>query len=174
MHVIFMWGLVSATVGILLRLLESVAQRMGSAGRIIWSIIISILGLAWSIMTIFVVPVMVYKDVGPMEAIQKSVKTLKRTWGESLVRYYGMGFAQFILLIIGFIIGIPLAILAAQAAPLLGFLLIGVLIAYLIVIVLLFSVANTIFNTSLYVYADTGKLPTGYDKGLLDNAFQRR
>jgi len=35
-----------------------------------------------------------------------------------------------------------------------------------------YNVANTIFNTALFVYSDTGKIPEGYDRETIQNAFK--
>ncbi len=173
-HLIFYWSLISATVGLILRIIDRMAARTGRAGQLIASIAASFLGMAWSIVTVFVVPSMVYHNLGPVEAIKKSAITFKKTWGESLVRYFGLGLVEFLFIIAGIILAIPLIFLA------LGFGVYGILavvilvIAYLVMVGIVFSVANTIFNTALYVYADTSKIPKGYGKDVMINAFRSR
>src|SRR5436309_12070400 len=49
---IFAWALVSATVGVLLKLIEQAHEKVGE-------FVAGLLGTAWSILTYFVVPVMV-------------------------------------------------------------------------------------------------------------------
>ncbi|MBW2978106.1 hypothetical protein KY331_04640 [Candidatus Woesearchaeota archaeon] len=171
-HLIFVWSLVSATVGLILKIIERMAEKVGQGGRIILMALRSILGMIWSIVTIFVVPAMVYSNLGPIDAIKKSINTLKKTWGESIVRVIGLGLVQFLFFILGVIIIIPLFILLSALGG------IGILIGIIFVIVyfiglfLIFGVANTIFNTALYVYADQGKIPQGYDQDILSNAFR--
>src|SRR5690606_4218374 len=46
---IFQWSLISATVGLILRILDNLASRLGKIGEIVASIIIGLLGMAWSI-----------------------------------------------------------------------------------------------------------------------------
>lgn len=58
---IVQWSLLSATVGLVLRILQNLASRMGKGGQIIANIILSLVGIAWSIVSIFVVPVLVLK-----------------------------------------------------------------------------------------------------------------
>jgi hypothetical protein len=43
---------------------------------------------------------------------------------------------------------------------------------YFLGVRLVFNVANTIFYTALYVYADTGKIPEGYSQETMQNAFR--
>src|SRR5262249_6481079 len=49
---IFAWALVSATVGVLLKVIENIHEQVGQ-------FVASLLGAAWGIMTYFVVPVLV-------------------------------------------------------------------------------------------------------------------
>src|SRR5262249_8241532 len=89
---ILAWALVSATVGVLLKAVENIHEQVGR-------FISAILGTAWSIVTYFVVPVLVVEKVGPIEAVKRSVAILKRTWGEALVGHFGIGFFIFLLAI---------------------------------------------------------------------------
>src|SRR6478672_9244485 len=54
---IFAWALVSATVGVLLKVIENAHEKVGYY-------ISMLLGAAWSIMTFFVVPVLVVEKTG--------------------------------------------------------------------------------------------------------------
>src|SRR5207237_10704447 len=71
------WSLVSASVGLALRLIENANEK-------VVAFVSAILGWAWSVTTYFVVPVLVVEGVGPLTAIQRSTKVLYRTWGESI------------------------------------------------------------------------------------------
>ena len=73
-HRIFPWALVSATVSVILRAVE---ERMGLLGRIVAGIV----GVAWSLVTFLVIPVLVIEDVGVGEALKRSGAMFKRTWG---------------------------------------------------------------------------------------------
>jgi len=66
-------GTVSAIVKI-------VQDNPGSLGRIIKGLI----GVAWSIATFFVIPVIAYGNLGPIGAFKRSVQLMKEKWGESL------------------------------------------------------------------------------------------
>lgn len=170
---IFSWSLLAATVGLLLTALDNAAERAGGIGKLLLSILRGILGGLWSVITIFVVPAMVYEDLGPIDAIKSSIGTLKRTWGENLVRHFGLGLIQFLFLLLGVLMTIGVVVvLGPLGGPLL---LIGVvaMIAYFIGVVLVFSVANTVFVTALYAYAN-GTHPPGFDDQLLARAFGAR
>jgi fumarate reductase subunit C len=169
-HLILGWSLVSASVGLLLRGLDSLAQRAGFVGKILLGILRSILAGAWSIVTVFVVPAMVYKDLGPVDALKDSVETLKKTWGESLVRYYGMGLASF-LCALPFMVVMVLGTVALGSVPAAGLALLAVGVLGLVSVILLFGVASTVFNTVLYHWATKGTVEEGVDPAVLSAAF---
>ncbi|MBL7051280.1 hypothetical protein ISS04_03945 [Candidatus Woesearchaeota archaeon] len=171
-HLIFSWSIISASVGLLLSIIEGVAEKLGIFGEIILKLIRSLLGAVWAIITIFVVPAMVYHNVGPKKAIKKSIEVLKKTWGESLIRHFGLGLMQFFsfVILIGVIFFLfNIAMIVGPYGPIIAVILTFVLF---VLWMLIFSLLNTIFNTALYIYADTGKLIEGYDKETMDSAFK--
>lgn len=172
-HLIFMWSLLSATVGIIMMVISNMTQKAGPLGKMLGSIINTIIGGVWAIVTIFVVPAMVYDGVGPMGAIKSSVETLKKTWGESLIRHFGLGFAQGVVIFVGGLVWVILFIILLFTFPLFALVSIIFLIMYILAVSLFFSVLNTIFNTALFVYARTGQIPSGYSEDIMKNAFKK-
>jgi len=168
------WSFVSASVGMILRLIDYAAQNAGAVGEVIINIITSILGLIWSIITIFVVPAMVYHDLGPVDAIKSSTRTIKETWGESLVRHYGLGLMQFVFLMLGVLIVFGLFATIGKNGGTGAVIALVVGITYFIAVILVFNAANTVFNTILYAYADGNTIPSDVDSNLMDNAFRSR
>ena len=169
-HLILGWSLVSATVGLFLHMLDSIAERLGIVGKIFLWILRSVLASAWAIMTVFVVPSMVYKGLGPLDAIKDSTATLRTTWGENLVRSLGLGLVAVLGWLACFgLVGGGIAL----GAPI-GFVLIGIGVLGMIVLFVIFGVANTVFNTVLYHFAQTGYAPSGVDPYLLQGAFRVR
>jgi len=173
--VIFLWSLVSATVGLLLRILHDLAARLGRVGQIIANIVIGLMGMAWSIVTIFVVPVLVYENIGPIDAIKKSAAVIKKTWGESLIRAIGLGFVQFLVFVVIILITGSLTYFLTNNYGVVG-LFVGVCIAagLLLLTGLIFSVATTVFNTALYVYATNSKIADGFDEDVVKGAFRQK
>lgn len=172
---IIQWSLLSASVGLLLRILHQVVSSFGKVGQIIGNILISLLGMAWSIITIFVVPVLVYEGLGPIDAIKKSVAVIKKTWGESLIKAIGFGLVQSV------VIFIILAVCAALTYGLYaGFNWIGLAIGIGIAVVLLFvnglifSVASKVYDTALYVYANNNLIAEGFNEEVIKGAFRQK
>ncbi|NND98163.1 MAG: hypothetical protein HKN47_12620 [Pirellulaceae bacterium] len=160
------WALVSATVGMILRIIESRSERVGE-------IVAGLLGMAWSITTFFVVPVLVIEGLGPIDAVKRSVSIMKKTWGESLAANYGVGFIVFLLSLIGILPIVAGVFLLGTNAAILGGVLIVVGIVVLLMVALISSALNSIILAALYIYAAEDRMPDGFDDGLVRTAFAR-
>ena len=86
------YAAIAATVGLILRIIE---ERAGFIGR--W--IAGLLGLAFTVATFLTVPILVSRDIGPMEAVKESAVLLKKTWGENIIGNAGMGLVFFLFYI---------------------------------------------------------------------------
>jgi len=173
LSLIFQWSLLSATVGLILRILHDLASRLGKIGQIIAQIVIGLIGMAWSIVTIFVVPVLVYEGLGPIDAVKKSAEVIKRTWGESLIRSIGFGLIQFFVFVIIIVFSAALTYVLAKTFDVSG-IVSGVAIGALLLLLtgLIFTVANAIFNTALYVYANNNQVAAGFNEDVVKDAFR--
>lgn len=173
-HKIFLWSLIAATAGLIFKIIENVAEKLKGIGKFILLITNSIFGLVWRILTIFVIQGIVYHNLGPIAAIKKSGHVLKKTWGESLIKYVGLGSVQLLFVVIGAAIGLPLLFVAGGIGLGYMFLVLGLFFLYLFALFLIFNVANHVYNTALYVYAHTGNVPEGYDKKDMKDAFRNK
>ena len=173
--VIVQWSLLSATVGLLLRVLHNIASRFGKVGQLISNIVIGLLGMTWSILSIFVIPTLVYEGVGPVEAVKRSAGVIKKTWGESLIKSIGLGIIQFLTLFLVLVscAGLTYLLIAAFGTPGL-FAGIAIGAALLLLTGLIFTVANTIFNTALYVYANQKTIASGFSEDVIRGAFRQK
>ena len=173
-HLIFVWSIVSATVGLLLRILDKIAENTKGTGRILLKLLRALLGVMWSLLTVFVVPAMVYQGIGPFAAIKKSVQTFRKTWGENLIRRIGLGLMQSFFIVLGIIVG-GILIFLVSGLGVGAMVIVGVcLLVYLIIVFAVFSVANTIFSTALYVYAEQGTIPEGFSQHTLHDSIRSR
>ncbi|MHA1222766.1 MAG: DUF6159 family protein [Candidatus Heimdallarchaeaceae archaeon] len=91
-HRIFVWSLVAGTVGLILKYIDFASRALIRSRNVvtiicgfILRIFVFFLKVAWAILTLFVVPVLVYHDVGPFYAIRKSKQAFAKTWGENVV-----------------------------------------------------------------------------------------
>ncbi len=157
------WALIAATIGMLLGMVESGSRR----GR---SIIAGILGIAWSIVSYLAIPLIVVEKTNPLVALDRSYFLMHETWGEQVVGNFSFGliFTLFCLPVF------PLMLVMNRlwGAPMLLPVLAGFVI-YLIVLGIIQSALQTIFNAVIYVFARDGKAPGGFSAELLKEAMQR-
>ena len=165
---IIQYALVAATVGMILRVLK---ERAGLLGRLL----LALGGLAWNLATFLVVPVLITRDVGPIDAIRESAGLLRKTWGEQLAGSVGIGFFFGIVSVIYTLVAVPILVLAAVAKlPLVVILLVACLVvAGYLLIALLSTALSGIYSAALYRFVTTGQSGM-FDQHLLAKAFQPR
>ncbi|HET6552167.1 MAG TPA: DUF6159 family protein [Dyella sp.] len=163
---IFGYALIAATVGLLLRALQ---ERLGLIGRLV----AGFLGLAWTVATFLVVPVLASQDVGPTEAIKRSTELLKRTWGENIIGNAGLGVVFGLLMFLAMIVcfGLIVGAFATQsiAAIVVAF---AVVAVSLTLIGLVQASLQGIYAAALYRYAEEGQVGYGFDQAMLEQAFK--
>jgi heme/copper-type cytochrome/quinol oxidase subunit 4 len=158
--VIVGWALVSATVGLILRLIEDRSDKVGR-------FVAGLLGTAWTVASFLVVPILVMENKNPIAALRDSTILLKKTWGEQLTSNFSFGMIFFLLSIPGIAL-IFLGIFAGSATVLI--VCAGLAVAYLIVLGLIQSALHSIFQAALYLYVQEGKVPDGFQAEVLSGA----
>jgi hypothetical protein len=158
---ILQWALVAATVGVILRNLE---ERMGILGRVIMRII----GVAWALASYFVVPVLAFEDLSPIEAIKRSSRIFRDTWGEKVVGGFSFGLVFFLLLIPGFGLWIAAIVLGGAYGAFSG---LAFLILYFLVLSVVSSAVQGIVHTALYRYACFKQVPPAFSPELITSAW---
>ncbi len=158
------YAAIAATVGMVLRF---IAERAGFLGRIVTGFI----GLAWTLTTYLTVPILVTKDIGPIDAVKESIGIFKRTWGEQVIGNFGMGWAVTLMAISWTIACGLLLFLLAPGGVVFVVPLVGVMVLGYVFLALFASALNGIYTAALYRYAITGE--SGYfDADIMGNAFR--
>jgi hypothetical protein len=158
---IFAWALISATIGMVLRWLS---EKSGLIGRII----IGLIGMAWSLLTFFVLPVMILEKASVTDSIKKSGALFKKTWGENAVGQFSMGLAFFLFGLLGII---PLVIAVLSGSLPIMVLFIGIAFLYWLILGILNASLNGIFLTALYNYANKGTVVSGFSEESIKGAY---
>ncbi len=158
--VILQWAVLAATVGVILNTLQ---ERLGFLGKIV----VGLIGMVWSIATYFVVPVLAFENLPPIEAVKRSGAIIKERWGESLSANMGFGvfflLGYLVILLGGFLIGFLLHPIAGIA--------IGILAA--LVLHTIVSAAQTVFLAAAYQHVNDQ--PYGdFREDVLDGMFVRK
>jgi len=155
------WALVSATVSIVLRAIE---ERAGVVGRVIGGIA----GVAWSLVTFLVLPVLVIEDVGVGDAVRRSGEMFRKTWGENVAAQVGFGLIGFVAMLPAFLL-VAAVVAAGGAIAVIG---IAAAVVWVLTVAMVMSALSGIFQTSLYRYAaGLGGGDGAFAQGALQAAF---
>jgi hypothetical protein len=133
----------------------------------------TLVGLAWTVATALVVPVLAAEDVGPLEAIGRSVELIKKAWGEDIIGSTGIGVVFGLVLFVLCLVGGFLVFAAfASHNVALGIMLLVVLVLTVSLLALAQATLQGIYSAALYRYANGDPASGGIDKTLLAGAFQ--
>jgi Family of unknown function (DUF6159) len=162
------YALIAAVVGTILRAIE---ERVGFIGRIVTAII----GAAWTLATAMTLPVLIVENVGPVEAISRSLDLLRKNWGENLIGNSGISIGMAV-------IAVPLCVLAgmfmmfAISTNAMAMIVPAAIVLVLTVVgvSLVSATLHAIYTAALYRFATGSKENGGIGHELLAEAFQSK
>jgi len=162
------WAFVSASVGLILKAIEDRSKLVGK-------IVAWLLGVAWTVASFLVIPILVVEGKGPIDALRESTAMLRRTWGQQLVGKLGFG-AIFVIVGIPAIVLIMLGFMTIHSE---GFTILSVLcfaagVLWILAASIYQSALSSIFQAAVYMYARDGQAPAGFDAQLITDAMTRR
>jgi hypothetical protein len=152
------WAAISATVGLILRAIE---ERAGFIG----DLIVGLIGVAWGLMTYFVVPVILYEPVGTIEGIKRSASIFRQRWGEQMTGNVSIGLAMFLLALPIIAVAVLLGALSPPVGLVVGTLGLGALIA-------VGTALSGVFQAALYRYATAGEAAGAFSEDDLQASFR--
>jgi len=166
---VLLWSLLAGVVGLIIRALE---ERLAFVGRLVAGFI----GLAWSIAAIFAIPILASDPSvsNPFTVLSKSATTIKRTWGEMLAGYAGMGGTNLLVVMLSILFWV----VTGAAALLLSnpwLLLAG--LPWLLAVIsygYLASIASRVYLCALYLYATEGVVPGHYDAPMMSMGWKMK
>ncbi len=133
---ILSWAVFAATVGMLLRMIQDKAGWIGK-------IIIGLVGFVWSAATFFVIPVIAYEKLGPMDSVKRSAQLMKEKWGESIGANFSIGMIAFFAILVFGVFGAAVTALVNEA---LG---IGIFVIGFLAIITVTSALHSIFISAV-------------------------
>ena len=153
---ILQWAILAATVGIVL---EMISERVGFLGKFL----IRLVGLAWGLATYFIVPVLAFDNLSPIEAVRRSAQLFRKTWGEDVVA----GASCTLIFMIPLSLGIGLWFVARNSeslSPVAMMAMGAVLLIYIQVFSVVMSATTSIYKVALYNYALGGRVHGGFSE----------
>lgn len=158
------WALITLTVGLVLRLLR---ERLGWLGQMLTFLAEA----AWGVATYLVVPAIIIDDYRSFASVKHSMSLVRRTWGENLIAQAGFG-------LLGFVIALPIilvAVLIASLVPGIGvFVGIAVGVIGVLAVSVVVSALSLYFKTALYEYATDGVAHGGFDIDEMEASFRSK
>jgi len=149
------WSVVAAIVGVIIRIIES-------DDNLVAQILAGVFAVAWSVMTYFVVPVIVFRDPSLTEMFSESANTFKNTWGESVGAMATIDVFSFLLSLAGLALGaLAFVVTADTGFQLLAAVAIGG--SGFVFGLLIGKALSGIAKTALYVYATESTVPAFFD-----------
>ncbi len=161
-----LWALIATLMGVVL---EQILRRLPFGG----SLAARLVGLAWSLASIFAIPALVLEDRPATQCLQRSAQLVKQRWGEGVA-------GNVIVTAWMVVVMIPLTILfivafvasSGHTAALIVVIAVGALT--LLGIAALAAVVRQTFAVALYRYATTDSAPGPFDERDLRAPFARR
>jgi len=167
LHLIVIWGLISGTVGLLLKLIRNTnAREVKNPGlQMLLMVITWVFEVAWWIMTFFMIPLMIVEGRSIRESMREGKEMMMKTFGTNIVSGLGIQFIGFCFIVLS----VLLAFVVGSALGITSGLIIGGLgIALTLMWV---TAAETVSVSALYVFAKTGEMPQIYKNNGM-NTFQ--
>ena len=155
------WAVIAATVGLILHMIE---DRAGLLGQIATAVV----GGVWSLVTLFVMPVLAFEDKNVFSAMKESLELFKKTWGESVVGTISITLIFGAIAVVGLVVVIGTLFIGD---PVLFYIALALFVVLVAVLAILSSAMQGIFTVALYTYAKTGSAPGIFASGVVENAF---
>jgi hypothetical protein len=166
------WAFISMVVGALLGAIRGNGQG-NLAGVLLRNVVAAAAGVAWSVITLFVLPAIILDGSGVIAGIKSSAHIVKERWGTQITG--GIRIAGRLLflilpalaLVLGGVFAIQASVIAGGVLFVLGFIV-------MIIAGLLGSTVRTIFSVALYRFVTTGRALGGFTPEELQAAVRTR
>jgi Family of unknown function (DUF6159) len=146
------WAVLSATVGLVIQLISSRVRGVGGA------IIGAVGGVAWGIVTYFIVPVLLFEDVRPWPALKRSARLYVNSFGRTMLSNLALGLIVGLSVALAVVLGIVGFWLLLTGTVTFGIALLAVAFVVGVVALLIGAAAEGVLQAALYRYATTGKI----------------
>ncbi|MCP4436072.1 MAG: hypothetical protein GY812_11365 [Actinomycetia bacterium] len=150
------WSAISVAVNSLVGMIQGDGDS-GIIVSLVRSLLAGLVAAVWMVATTLVLPVIVFENMGAVDAIKRSASVIRSTWGEAVLGSVRIGFRFFLiytlpglLLVVG---GIVIGVAVGGAAMVAGLVLAAVGVVLIIVGAVKASTCRTVFGVALYRWA---------------------
>jgi hypothetical protein len=169
------WAAIETIVGWLLRAVQGDGGTDNAIVTILRAILAGLMAMAWTIISFFVLPLIILRGKGPVAAIKESVSLIKRTWGMQVAGGVRIGgIIGLIAVLPAILVTVAGGLIAIAGTPALGVPLAGIGVIVLIVATVLISAMKAIFSVALLHYVEDGSAVGPFDTAELQSAVRAR
>lgn len=161
-----LWALIAAVVGVVL---EQLASRLPLGG----SIAARLVGLGWSLASLFAIPILAVEGCSAPQCLQRSAHLVKQRWGEGIGGNVIVT-AWMILLILPLAVIFGAALAASHGEPAARDTVIALAVVAVVTIGAIGAVVRQTFAVALYRYAKTDSAPGPFQARDLQKPFRSK
>jgi hypothetical protein len=166
------WAAIQLIVGGLSLLLQALLRQAG--GVLVSSLVSGLANAAWEIASFFVIAGMALDDLGPRDALRRSVQVVRERWGEGVTGTAAIGVVFLLCLWLPVIAVIVVGVVLTSSVAGLGVALIAVGVVALVVGVVVQTTVSATFRVALYRFATQDTVLGPFEREPLEQAFRTR
>lgn len=152
------WAGIQTAVGWLLSAVRGDASNNNAIVAILRLVLASLLAVAWSIITFFVLPLIILRGKGPLQAIKESVALIRKTWGMQIAGNVRIGgLIALVAVLPGILFAVVGGFIAISGTPAAGIPLAAIGVIVIIAAQVLISAMRAIFSVAMLHYVESGE-----------------
>jgi hypothetical protein len=164
---VFRWSLVAAGVGAIVQALQQLKSEWALAPLVSW-----LAGLAWGVLTVFVLPVLAVERVGVRDAARRASSLVRDKWGEGIAGLGNLSLVAMVAVLpVALVFGVAAGIGARDPETMRIVFLAG-FVAFMLVLAAV-GAAGQVLSLALYRHA-TGRSTGPFTAAELEDAAVRR
>ncbi|MDP9067959.1 MAG: DUF6159 family protein [Actinomycetota bacterium] len=157
---IVLFSVLAAGVGIIIQL---IVEKLKIGGRLAAMVV----GASWTVVTMLVIPVILFENANALEAVKRSGSLIKQRWGEGVT-----GHASLVLALM--IVMVPILMVGAILIPFNLAVGVTVIVGSMLVLMTISGALGGVFNAALYRYAAEAQVSPPFERSQLEGAFESK
>ncbi len=151
------WALIETVVGWLISAVQGNGANDNVLVTILRLVLAGLMQVAWTIISFFVLPLIILRGKGPVQAIKESVKLIRATWGMQVAGGVRIGgIIGLIAVLPGILVAVVGGFIAMSGTPAVGVPISALGVIVVIVATVLISAMKAIFSVAMLHYVEQG------------------
>ena len=169
------WALIETVVGWLISAVQGNGANDNVLVTIFRLVLAGLMQVAWTIISFFVLPLIILRGKGPAQAIKESVKLIRATWGMQVAGGVRIGgIIALIAVLPGVLVAVVGGFIAMSGTPAVGVPISAIGVIVVIVATVLISAMKAIFSVAMLHYVEQGTALGPFNADELQSAVKVR